>query len=57
MMVSIPLKYAVSQVVGYINGKSAIQIARGIWVTNAISLDNIFGPGVIMYQQLVEMKS
>lgn len=28
MMVSIPPKYAVSQVVGYIKGKSAIQIAR-----------------------------
>jgi len=28
MMVSIPPKYAVSQVVGYIKGKSAIHIAR-----------------------------
>ena len=28
MMLSIPLKYAVSQVVGYIKGKSAIHIAR-----------------------------
>ena len=28
MMISIPPKYAVSQVVGYINGKSAIHIAR-----------------------------
>ena len=28
MMISIPLKYAVSQVVGYIKGKSAIHIAR-----------------------------
>jgi putative transposase len=28
MMVSIPPKYSVSQVVGYIKGKSAIQIAR-----------------------------
>jgi len=28
MMVSIPPKYAVSQVVGYIKGKGAIQIAR-----------------------------
>ena len=27
-MISIPLKYAVSQVVGYIKGKSAIHIAR-----------------------------
>ena len=28
MLVSIPPKYAVSQVVGYIKGKSAIHIAR-----------------------------
>ncbi len=28
MMISIPAKYAVSQVVGYIKGKSAIHIAR-----------------------------
>ena len=28
MMISIPLKYAVSQVVGFIKGKSAIHIAR-----------------------------
>jgi putative transposase len=28
MLVSIPPKYAVSQVIGYIKGKSAIQIAR-----------------------------
>jgi len=28
MMISIPSKYSVSQVIGYIKGKSAIQIAR-----------------------------
>jgi len=28
MMISIPPKYAVSQVIGYLKGKSAIQIAR-----------------------------
>jgi len=28
MLVSIPPKYSVSQVMGYIKGKSAIQIAR-----------------------------
>lgn len=28
MMISIPLKYAVSQVVGFIKGKSAIYLAR-----------------------------
>jgi hypothetical protein len=34
MMISIPPKYAVSQVVGYIKGKSAILLAR----TKALSL-------------------
>jgi REP element-mobilizing transposase RayT len=29
MMISIPPKYAVSQVVGYIKGKSAIHLALG----------------------------
>lgn len=28
MMISIPAKYAISQVVGYIKGKSAIYVAR-----------------------------
>mgnify|MGYP001169655387 FL=1 len=28
MMISIPLKYSVSQLVGYIKGKSAIHLAR-----------------------------
>ena len=28
MMISIPLKYSVAQVIGYIKGKSAIHIAR-----------------------------
>ncbi len=28
MMISIPTKYSVSQVVGYIKGKSAIHLAR-----------------------------
>lgn len=28
MMISIPPKYAVSQVIGYVKGKSAIHIAR-----------------------------
>lgn len=31
MMISIPQKYAVSQVVGFIKGKSAIQLARVYW--------------------------
>jgi putative transposase len=31
MLISIPPKYAVSQVVGFIKGKSAIHIARGFF--------------------------
>jgi putative transposase len=34
MMISIPPKYAVSQVVGFIKGKSAIHLAR-VWLTPA----------------------
>ena len=33
MLISIPPKYAVSQVVGYIKGKSAIHLARGYFVS------------------------
>ena len=40
MLLSIPPKYAVSQVVGFIKGKSAIHMAR-----NAISWGSISGPG------------
>ena len=49
MLLSIPPKYAVSQVVGYIKGKSAIQIAR----TYAGCMRNFVGqnfwPGIILY--------
>ena len=31
MLVSIPPKYSVAQVVGYMKGKSAIHIARTLW--------------------------
>ena len=53
IMISIPPKYSVAQIKGYINGKSAIQIARrygsqkhNLWVC-------AFGPVDIMFQQLV----
>lgn len=38
MMISIPRKYAVSQVIGFIKGKSAIQVARvyGEWRRNFV---------------------
>ena len=43
MMISIPPKYAVSQVVGFIKGKSAIHLARVYGNVNAISSASIFG--------------
>ena len=35
MLISIPPKYAVAQVVGYMKGKSAIHIARGLTSVSA----------------------
>ena len=49
MLVSIPPKYAVSQVVGYMKGKSAIHIARAY--AGAILWARTFGPGAILYQR------
>ena len=47
MLISIPPKYAVAQVIGYIKGKSAIWIAR-TWEGEKTSSARIFGPGAIM---------
>ncbi|CAK8717637.1 IS200/IS605 family transposase [Candidatus Electronema aureum] len=55
IMLSIPPKYSVSQVVGFIKGKSAIQIARN-FQGRRISLVRISGPEVIMFQQLERTK-
>ncbi len=54
MLISIPPKYAVSQVVGYIKGKSAIHLARVygngvLWVSTS-------GPEVFSSPQWAEMK-
>ena len=48
MMISIPPKYAVSQVIGYIKGKSAIHLARvyGERTRNFVG-QNFLGPGVL----------
>jgi putative transposase len=43
MLISIPPKYAVSQVVGFIKGKSAIHIARVSGERNEISLAKTSG--------------
>lgn len=49
MCISIPPKYAVSNVVGYIKGKGASQIARKYGVGSAISPARISGHGGITY--------
>ena len=46
MLLSIPPKHAVSQVVGYIKGKSAIHMARVYGERKPISSDSTFGPEV-----------
>src|SRR5271169_6359017 len=45
MLLSIPPKYAVSQVVGFIKRKSAIHLARFMESANTISWGSISGPG------------
>ena len=51
MMISIPPKYAVSQVVGFIKGKSAIHLAPCMEKTVGISLVRVFGREDISYRR------
>lgn len=51
MMLRIPPKYSVSQVVGYIKGKSAIHLARCTGRESEISWGSISGPGDTLYRQ------
>jgi putative transposase len=44
MMIAIPPKYSVSQVIGFIKGKSAIHLARTYGRESAISWDRVSGP-------------
>jgi putative transposase len=53
ILISIPPKYAVSQVVGYIKGKSAIHIAWNYMDGEGTSKGNTSGPEATMYQRLV----
>ena len=48
MLLSIPPKYAVSNVVGYIKGKSAIHLARTYAKESAISWGKASGRAVIL---------
>ena len=55
MMISIPPKYAVAQMIGFIKGKSAIQIARTYLGQRKNFTGQHFGPEVILYPPLVQM--
>ena len=56
MLIEIPPKYAVSAVVGYIKGKSAIAIAELILGNGKTSADKTSGHENILYQQWGEMR-
>lgn len=53
MMISIPPKYAVSQVVGYIKGKSAIHLARVYGGARRTSWGSTSGPEGTLYRRWV----
>jgi putative transposase len=56
MLLSIPPKYSVTQVVGYIKGKSAIHIAQTFSGHKKTSPANTFGQEAIMYPQPVKTR-
>ena len=57
ILISIPPKYSVAQVVGYIKGKSAIHIAALTWGDTATSPANTSGPEATMSRRLAWMKA
>jgi len=56
MMISIPPKYAVSQVIGFIKGKSAIHLARTYGERKQNFAASTFGRGGISCRRSEEMK-
>ena len=56
MLISIPPKYSVSQVVGFIKGKSAIHIARSYLGRRKNFTGSISGRGATTFQRLEPMK-
>ena len=56
ILISIPPKHSVSQVVGFIKGKSAIQIAKNFRDEKRILLVNTSGQEDIMCRRLVRMR-
>jgi putative transposase len=56
ILIAIPPKYSVSQVVGFIKGKSAIAIARNVWGVGKTSQGKVFGRGATMFQRSAKMR-
>jgi len=56
MMIAIPPKYAVSQVIGFIKGKSAIHLARGYGEKKRNFVGQHFWRADITYPQWGEMR-
>ena len=56
MLIAIPPKHAVSQVVGYMKGKSAIHIARVYGERRRNFVDRVFGREGILFRQWVGMR-
>jgi REP element-mobilizing transposase RayT len=56
MMISLPPKYAVSQVVGYIKGRSAIHLARVYGERTRNFVGQNFGPGGTLYRRWAETR-
>ena len=57
MLIKIPPKYSVSEVIGYIEGKSAIAVAASLEVGKEILMGNDFGQEAMLYRQLVLRKA
>jgi REP element-mobilizing transposase RayT len=56
VLISIPPKYAVAQVVGYLKGKSAIHIARTYLGRKKNFTASIFGPAATLCRPSEQMK-
>ena len=56
MLISVPPKYAVAQVVGYLKGKSAIHIARTFGEGRKTLSERTSGPEDTLFRRSVEMK-
>ena len=52
MLIKIPPKHSIAEVIGYIKGKSAISVARQFSGRKRNFNGEKFGQGVMLYQQL-----